>query len=151
MGALVGADAAAGAAGALGVVEHEEVGNDVAVHEPVRGAAELPHKRGDALLRRTAHHPREHERIAYTQGMLNPRLELLFHIRRDHEAIHERREPRTGRQGVRRILVEVHPLPVDLHMPTALLPNLREQELRRLAIDLEDRREQFHFGPVRQR
>ena len=83
MGALVRADAAAGAAGAFRIVEHEEVRHDVAVDQGMGGAAEILGERSRPGLRGAANYRRRQQRIAHPQRVFDGRFELAFHVRRD--------------------------------------------------------------------
>ena len=149
MRAFVGADAAAGAAGALRIVEHEEVRHDVAVDQRVGGAAEgLGEGLGGSGT--AADHRRGHHRVAHPQRVFDGRLELPFRCWRDGELIDQRREPRIAGQGFRHFLGEVDALVVHVHEAAAELADFVEDELRRLAVDLEDRRPKLHFGAGRQ-
>ena len=150
MRALVRADAAAGAAGALRIVEHEEVRHDVAEDQGMGGAAEGLRELLCLGLRRTANDGRGHQRIAHAQRVFNRRLELPLDVRRNRQLIDQRRELGIAGQALGHFLGEVDALAVDVHEAAAELADFVEDELRRLAVHLEDRRPQLHLGARRQ-
>ena len=156
MRALVRADAAAGAASALRVIEHEEVRHDVAVDERMPCAAEGLREARRLAGVRAAHDGGRQQRVADAQGVFDAGLELLLDARHEDEPIHHGRELGIARQGVRHVFGEVDPhgrlaTPgVDVDVAAAELADLVEDELGILAVDLEDRRAQFDLGPLGQ-
>ena len=154
MRALVRADAATGPAGALRVIEHEEIRHDVAVDERMPRAAERLRKARRLAGVRAADDGGRQQRVADAQGMFDAGLELLLDARDEDEAIHHGRELRIARQCVRHVFGEVDPhgrlatAGVDVHVAAAELADLVEDELGILAVDLEDRRTQLDLGTL---
>ena len=87
---LVDPEAAAGPAGALRIVEHEVLGLDVAVDKVMRLAAQAAVEALRLRLRRAFHHLHLHQAVAHQQRGGDPRLDRLFVLAADHEAVHHR-------------------------------------------------------------
>ena len=87
---LVDAQAAAGAAGALRVVEHEVLGLDVAVDEVVRLAAQPAIEPLRLRLARALDDVHLEQAVAHQQRGGDPGLDRLLVLAAHHEAVHHR-------------------------------------------------------------
>ena len=87
---LLDAEPAAGAAGALRVVEDEPVRLDVAVHEAVGLAARRPVESLGVGLARPLHDLDLHQPVADEERRGDPRLDRLLVLATDDEAVDDR-------------------------------------------------------------
>ena len=152
---LVDAEPAARAAGALRVVEDEELGTDVAIHEVMRRAAESLVEAVDVRLagafRAFLDHVHLQQPVADEQRRGDARLDRLLVLASDDEAVDDGVDVADVRIVDGRLLGEIDRLAVDNQPAAAFLAHLGEDEVEILAVDLEHRRAQLDFGAVRQR
>ena len=148
---LVDPESAAGAAGALRVVEHEVLGLYVAVHEVLRLAAQAAIETLRLRLARAFDNLHLEQAVADQQRGGDPRLDRLFVFAAHHEAVHD---------GVHVLDLgfvdfdfggDVHRLAVDDQNAAAFLAYFGEDEIELFAVLLEDRRAQLDLGALGQR
>ena len=148
---LVHAEPAAGAAGALRIVEHKKVGLDPAVYEVVRGAAKSLVEALGVCHACAAKHFDLHQSIADEQRRRNRRLNRLVLFRSyDHtvyECIHVAHVVFIDVQ----FTGKVDALAVDHQVAAALLAHLGEHEVELFAVDLEYRRAQLDLRALWER
>ena len=147
---LVHAEAAARPARALGVVEHEELGRDVAVHEVVGGAAGAVQPRRVGLRRAFEHLDLE-QAVTHQQRGGDAGLDRLFVPPPNDEAVDDRVHVRDLVFVERDFFRNVHRMAVHNKAPDTLLPDFRQDKIQLLAVDLEDRGAQLDLGALRQR
>ncbi len=172
---LVDAKAAARPAGALGVVEDEVLGRDVAVHEMMRGAAHVLVEPLRLRFAGASRHMHLEQSVSDQQRGRNAGPDRLLVLPADDESIDDgrhvrgrgshtvpdqllhglaglRRRPLGHLHDVRRDLGgDVHLFAVDDHSPAALLAHLREYEVELFAVDGKHRRPQLDLGAFGQR
>src|SRR6478672_11277637 len=126
---LVNPEAAARAARALGVVEHEVVGLDVAVHEAMRGTRERLVELLALGLRRAFHDLHLHESIAHEECRGDPCLDRLLVPATHHETVDDGIHVLHLRLVELHLLGDVDRLAIDDELAAPLLANLREDEV----------------------
>ena len=151
MGELVHPEAAAGAAGALRVVEHEELGADVAVDEVMRRAAQALVEPLGLGLRGALHDLRLQQAVAHQQRARDARADRLLVLPADDDAIDDRVHVLDVRRLQLGLVGDVDGLAVDDQTAAPLLAELGEDEVQVLAVDLEDRRAQLDLGALGKR
>src|SRR5687767_9922203 len=137
---LVHPEPAARAARALGVVEHEVRGLDVAVYEVVRRTRERLVEPLGFRLRDTLPDLDLHEAIADEQRRRDAGLDRLLVTPPDDEPVDDRVHVLHARFVELHLLRDVDWLAVDDEPAAPLLADLGEHEVEIFAIDLEYRR-----------
>ena len=148
---LVDPEAAAGAAGALRVVEHEVLGLYVAIDEVVRLAAQPAIEALRLRLARAFDDVHLQQPIAHQQRGGDPRLDRLLVLAAHHEAVHHRVHVLDLGFVDLHFRGDVHRLAVDDQDAAALLAHLGQDEIQLLAVLLEYRRAQFDLRAFGQR
>ncbi len=148
---LVDPEAAAGAAGAFRIVEHEKLGLDAAVDEVVRCAAKSLVEALGLSLVSAFEYLHLHQAVADQEGRGDACLDGFFVFRGDHEAVdHGIHVADLGLVEIH-LVRKIHAASVDHQLPAALLANLGEDDLQFLAVNREDGGAQFDLRAFGQR
>ena len=139
MGELVHSEAAARAARAFGIVEHEIGRADVAIYKMMRAAAQRGVKPVRFRLAGALDDVDLHQPVAHQQRACNSGLDGFFVLPAHDEAVHNGVHiPDTGFVECD-FLRYIHRLAVDDQTPAALLAQLGKYEIEFLSVDFEDR------------
>src|SRR5205814_9753248 len=136
---LVNAKAAARSACALGKIEDEILRPDAAIHEMMLGAAQPLIKTLGVRLRRALHDFDLHEPIADEQRRRHGGLDRLLVSPADDDPIDDRVHLPHFRLVELDLRRDVDRLAVDDEAAYPFLPQLGEDEIELLAVDLERR------------
>src|SRR5580658_2165082 len=144
-------EAPTGPAGALGVVEHEVLGLDLAIDEVVRLAAQPTVETLRLSLARSFNDLDLEQPIADQQRSGDCRFNRFFVLVADYQAVHYRIHMLDLRFIKLDLSRYVHGLAIDNQQPAAFFAHVGQDEVQLLAVLLEYRRPQLDLDALGQR